>query len=118
MHTDPQHLSIVFISFVVEGRRRPGGGCYGGLEYEELGSRIQEEGEEGGLAQEWRDRAEQELQEKAEWRTRDIQALRSERICLKFNPVLGIRDILVRIRIQIPGSEPLTNGSGSNSFIQ
>jgi hypothetical protein len=60
----------------VEGRRRTGGGCYGGLEYEELGSRVQEEGE-GGLAQEWRDRAEQELQEKAEWRTRDIQALRS-----------------------------------------
>jgi hypothetical protein len=31
--------------------------------------------------------------------------------------VLGILDILVRIRIQtrIPGSEPLTNGSGSNS---
>jgi hypothetical protein len=63
----------------VEGRKRTtGGGCYGGLEYEELGSRVQEEGEEGGLAQEWRDRAEQELQEKAEWRTRDIQALRSE----------------------------------------
>jgi hypothetical protein len=58
----------------VEGRRRTtGGGCYGGLEYEELGSQ-----EEGGLAQEWRDRAEQELEEKAEWRTRDIQALRSE----------------------------------------
>jgi hypothetical protein len=77
MHTDPQHWFTVFISFAVEGRRRPGGGCYGGLEYEELGSRVQEEGE-GGLAQEWRDRAEQELQEKAEWRTRDIQALRSE----------------------------------------
>jgi hypothetical protein len=31
--------------------------------------------------------------------------------------VLGIRDILVRIRIRIPGSVPLTNGSesGSNS---
>jgi hypothetical protein len=27
--------------------------------------------------------------------------------------MLGIRDILVRIRILIPGSIPLTNGSGS-----
>jgi hypothetical protein len=30
--------------------------------------------------------------------------------------VLGIRDILMRIRIR--GSEPLTNGSGSDSFLQ
>jgi hypothetical protein len=30
--------------------------------------------------------------------------------------VLGIRDILVGIRI--PGSLPLTNGSGSDSFLQ
>jgi hypothetical protein len=29
--------------------------------------------------------------------------------------MLGIRDILVRIRIRIPGSVPLTNGSGSGS---
>jgi hypothetical protein len=29
--------------------------------------------------------------------------------------VLGIRDILVRIRIWIPGSVPLANGSGSGS---
>ncbi len=32
-----------------------------------------------------------------------------------FAAVLGIRDILVRIRIRIRGSVPLTNGSGSNS---
>jgi hypothetical protein len=31
-------------------------------------------------------------------------------------PVLGIRDILVRIRIRL--SVPLTNGSGSDSFLQ
>jgi hypothetical protein len=31
-------------------------------------------------------------------------------------PVLGIRDIVVLIRIR--GSVPLTNGSGSNSFLQ
>jgi hypothetical protein len=30
-------------------------------------------------------------------------------------PVLGIRDILVRIRIRILGSVPLANGSGSES---
>ncbi len=30
-----------------------------------------------------------------------------------FPAVLGIRDILVRIRIRIPGSVPLINGSGS-----
>jgi hypothetical protein len=29
--------------------------------------------------------------------------------------VLGIRDILVRIRLRIPGSVPLTHGSGSGS---
>jgi hypothetical protein len=34
----------------------------------------------------------------------------------QFTAVLGIRDILVRIRI--PVSVPLTNGSGSNSFLQ
>jgi hypothetical protein len=31
-------------------------------------------------------------------------------------PVLGIRNNLARIRIRIPGSVPLTNGSGSDSF--
>jgi len=57
--------------------RREAAGCFGGLEYEELGSRNKEEEEEGGgLSKEWRDRAELELQEKAEWRKRDIQALR------------------------------------------
>jgi hypothetical protein len=30
---------------------------------------------------------------------------------------VGIRDILVRMRIRIPGSVPLTNGSGSDSFL-
>ena len=50
-------------------------GCHGGLEYEELGSLACQEGE-GGLGQEWRDRAQEELQEKVEWRRRDIQALR------------------------------------------
>jgi hypothetical protein len=107
MVTDPQHLDHSFHFLVVEGRRRPGGGCFGGLEYEELGSRVQEEGEEGGLAQEWRDRAEQELQEKAEWRTRDIQALRSEDMSAvqkffgKFKAVLLIRRLIdLRIRIQ------------------
>jgi hypothetical protein len=31
------------------------------------------------------------------------------------SPVLGIRNIYVRIRIRIPGPIPLTNGSGSGS---
>jgi hypothetical protein len=56
-------------------------GCYGGLEFEELGRSLsrqkeEEEEEDEGLGEEWRERAEQELQEKAEWRKRDIQALR------------------------------------------
>jgi len=58
------------------GGGRVAGGCYGGLEYEERGSLSHEEEGEGGLAHQWRERAEQELQEKAEWRKRDIQALR------------------------------------------
>ncbi len=33
-----------------------------------------------------------------------------------FQTVLGIRDILVQIRIRIPGSVPLTDGSGSTPF--
>jgi hypothetical protein len=41
-------------------------------------------------------------------------------IIIGINAVLGICDILVRIRIRIPGSVPLTNGSesysGSDSF--
>jgi len=32
-----------------------------------------------------------------------------------FITVLGIRDILVQIRIRLRGSKPLTDGSGSNS---
>jgi hypothetical protein len=31
--------------------------------------------------------------------------------------VLGICDVLVRTRIRIPGSVPLTNESGSDSFL-
>jgi hypothetical protein len=31
--------------------------------------------------------------------------------------MLGIRDILVQIRIRIPGSVPLTNGTGSDTFL-
>ncbi len=34
---------------------------------------------------------------------------------LLYLSVLGIRDILVRIRMRIPGSVPLTNGSGTGS---
>ncbi|XP_023349007.1 alpha-tocopherol transfer protein-like [Eurytemora carolleeae] len=45
---------------------------YGGLEYEELSSCNLEE----MTCVEWRTRAEEELQEKSEWRERDIQALR------------------------------------------
>ncbi len=36
----------------------------------------------------------------------------------KIRPVLGIRDMLVRIRIWFHGSVPLSNGSRSDSFLQ
>ena len=62
----------------MSGGRKAAIGCHGGLELEELGSHHHHhrKEEEEGLGEEWRERAEQELQEKAEWRKRDIQALR------------------------------------------
>ena len=68
-------ISVVFV-FLVSGGRKAAIGCHGGLELEELGSHHHRKEEEEGLGEEWRERAEQELQEKAEWRKRDIQALR------------------------------------------
>lgn len=67
-------LSVGLPDLVAEAGRRAAMVCYGGLEYEELGSLASQEEER--LEQEWRDRAQEELQEKAEWRDRDIQALR------------------------------------------